>query len=151
MGGAFMAVNGPMYLLHEGEVVKLGFRVEPRHCNPAGTCHGGMLASFADMLLPHTVHRKQVLDGTGLLPVPGAEPQAVARGHFLPTINLQLDYMAPARVGDWVEGQAQVLSVTGGMVFVQGVITSGGKVALRCSGVFKIGPLMTDLKPIKTT
>ncbi|MDE2277802.1 MAG: PaaI family thioesterase, partial [Burkholderiales bacterium] len=58
VGGAFVAQNGPLYVLHEGPVVKLGFRVEARHCNPMGICHGGMLASFCDMLLPVTVHRK---------------------------------------------------------------------------------------------
>ncbi|MDZ7592656.1 MAG: PaaI family thioesterase [Rubrivivax sp.] len=47
-----MAANGPLYLLHEGAAVKVGLRVEPRHCNPTGVCHGGMLASFCDMLLP---------------------------------------------------------------------------------------------------
>lgn len=171
MGGAFIAHNGPFYLLHEGEVVKLGFRVEPRHCNPAGICHGGMLASFADMLLPTTIHRKAAMrwgSGTGgatpanaanvanaanaaasgpsVFSAPDSGPADHVRGHFLPTVNLQLDYMAPAKLGDWVEGEAQVLKATAQMVFAQGLVTSGGKLALRCSGVFKIGPLWADLK-----
>ncbi len=148
MGGAFMAANGPMYALHEGELLKLGFRVEPRHCNPAGHCHGGMLASFADMLLPFTIHRKKMLAGMPQASWPGNAPETDLTGRFLPTIHLQLDYIAPARLGDWVEGQADVLRVTRSMVFAQGLITSGGKLALRCSGSFKIGPLMADLKPI---
>ena len=49
-GGGFMAFNGPPYLFHEGDAVKMGFHVEARHCNPMGNCHGGMLAAFADML-----------------------------------------------------------------------------------------------------
>jgi uncharacterized protein (TIGR00369 family) len=142
MGGAFIAHNGPFYLLHEGEVVKLGFRVEPRHCNPAGICHGGMVASFADMLLPATIHRKGALQAPSGI---AAGPADHVRGHFLPTVNLQIDYMAPAKLGDWVEGEAQVLKATVGMVFAQGLITSGGTLAARCSGVFKIGPLFADL------
>jgi acyl-coenzyme A thioesterase PaaI-like protein len=59
---------------------------------------------------------------------------------FLPTVSLQLDYMASARLGDWVEGEMQVLRTTRTMVFAQGLVKSGDITALRCSGVFKIGP-----------
>ncbi len=124
-GGGFMAVNGPLYMFHEGDVVKLGFRIEPRHCNPMGNCHGGMLATFADMLLPMSALRTT---------------PAVA-GRFLPTVTLQIDYMAPGKLGDWVEGVAEVLKVTHTMMFAQGLVRSNGVVALRCSGVFKIGPV----------
>ncbi len=144
-GGAFIAQNGPFYLFHEGDVVKLGFRVEARHCNPANVCHGGMLASFADMLLPVTIQRKTPLRGGAAANAADEGPPLHVRGHFLPTVNLQIDYMAPAKLGDWVEGEAQVLKATVSMVFAQGLITSGGKLAVRCSGVFKIGPVLADL------
>ena len=123
MMGGFMSVNGPLYLRHEGESVQLGFRVEPRHTNPFGNCHGGMLASFGDMLLPISVHRKS--------------PEVGQR--FLPTINLQIDYLAPAPLGAWVQGEAQVLRVTRSMVFAQGLVTADGVNAVRVSGIFKIG------------
>ncbi len=128
VGGGFIAANGPLYLLHEGAVVKVGFRVEPRHCNPMGMCHGGMLASFCDMLLPVSVHRKSAEVGQ----------------RFLPTVSLQLDYMAPVPLGAWVEGECDVLKVTRAMVFAQGLARADGVLALRCSGVFKIGPKFGD-------
>jgi len=128
MGGGFIAANGPLYLLEQGPVVKLGFRVEPRHCNPMGICHGGMLASFCDMLLPISVHRKSAEVGL----------------RFLPTVSLQLDYMVPAPLGAWVEGEADVLRVTRTMVFAQGIVRVDGVVAVRCSGVMKIGPKFGD-------
>ena len=124
-GGDFMRINGPLYLRHEGDLVLLGFRVEARHCNPMHQCHGGMMASFCDMLLPMTIHRK-------------SEP---ARGRFLPTINLQIDYLAPAPLGCWVQGEAQVLRTTRSLVFAQGLITADGTTAVRVSGIFKIGPV----------
>ncbi len=123
MMGDFMSVNGPLYLRHEGDVVQIGFRVEARHTNPFGMCHGGMLASFCDMLLPLSVHRKS--------------PEVGNR--FLPTINLQIDYLAPAPMGAWVQGEAQVLRVTRSMVFAQGLVTADGVTAVRVSGIFKIG------------
>ena len=124
MGGEYMALNGPLYLRHEGELVLMGFRVEKRHTNPMGNCHGGMLATFGDMLLPMSIHRKS--------------PEVGMR--FLPTINLQIDYLAPAALGAWVQGEAQVLRVTRSMVFAQGLITADGVNAVRVSGIFKIGP-----------
>ena len=122
--GDFIAVNGPLYLRHEGDLVRLGFRVEKRHSNPLGNCHGGMLASFCDMLLPVSIHRKSKEVGL----------------RFLPTINLALDYLAPAPLGSWVEGEAQVLRVTRSLVFAQGLVTADGTIAVRMSGIFKIGP-----------
>lgn len=126
--GEFIAVNGPLYLRHEGELVRLGFRVEKRHTNPLGICHGGMLASFCDMLLPMSILRKS--------------PEVGLR--FLPTINLQLDYLSPAYLGAWVEGEAQVLRVTRSLVFAQGLATTDATPCVRVSGIFKIGPPFTS-------
>jgi len=124
MGGNYMRHNGPLYLLHRGEVVKLGFRVLNQHINPMGNLHGGMMASFCDMLLPASVLRK----------TPAIGPR------FLPTISLQIDYLAPAPLGCWVEGEAQTLRATRSLVFAQGLVSADGTPCARVSGVFKIGP-----------
>ena len=124
IGGDFLRLNGPIYARRDGDRLRVGFRVEPRHCNPMKMCHGGMLASFADMLLPVTAH---------------AQSAAVAN-RFLPTINLQLDYLAPAPLGAWVEGEGQLLRETRSLVFVQAVASADGVPCLRASGIFKIGP-----------
>ena len=123
-GEGFIAGNGPLYVKKLERGILLGFRVEPRHCNPMGICHGGMLASFADMLLPLSIHR--LSEEVGF--------------KFLPTINLQLDYLAPAPLGSWVEGEVQVLRVTRSLVFAQGLVSADGLPVVRASGIFKIGP-----------
>lgn len=122
--GPFIAVNGPLYIFHEGDVVKLGLRVEKRHVNPMGNLHGGMMASFCDMLFPLSVHRKSAEVGL----------------RFLPTISLQIDYLAPAPLGCWLEGTADLLRATRRLVFVQGLVKADGVTCARASGVFKIGP-----------
>jgi uncharacterized protein (TIGR00369 family) len=122
IGGNFMAVNGPLYVRVVDGRAQLGFRVLARHTNPLNNCHGGMLASFADMLLPVCIHR-----------------QSEIGQRFLPTISLQIDYLAPAPLGAWVQGQADVLRVTRTMVFAQGVAQADGAPAIRVSGIFKIG------------
>jgi uncharacterized protein (TIGR00369 family) len=123
IGGPFVAHNGPLYQVSQGETVKFGFRVEPRHTNPLGILHGGMMASFCDMLLPLSAHHKV----------------ESLSNRFLPTISLQLDYLAAAPLGAWVEGEAQVLRVTRSMVFMQALVSADGAPCVRVSGVFKIG------------
>ncbi len=131
-GEGFVAVNGPLYTRRAGAGVQVGFRVEDRHTNPMKICHGGMLASFADMLLPMTAHH--------LCPK--------AKGRFLPTISLQIDYLAIAPLGAWVQGEAQVLRVTRSMIFMQGLVTADGVNVARASGVFKIGAEFAGLQPL---
>ena len=127
IGGPFVAHNGPLYARLAGERLQLGFRVEPRHTNPLNICHGGMMASFADMLLPCAA----MYQGTG-------------ERRFLPTISLQIDYLAASPLGAWVQGEGEVLRTTRNMLFAQGLITADGEPVLRVSGIFKMGQLIGD-------
>jgi len=127
-GDGFIAVNGPLYVKKLDPGILLGFRVEARHCNPMGICHGGMIATFCDMLLPISAHYLSA---------------DLAR-RFLPTINLQVDYLAASKLGTWVQGEAQLLRATRSIVFMQGVVTSDGEPVARVSGIFKIGPHFED-------
>jgi uncharacterized protein (TIGR00369 family) len=127
IGGPYMAANGPLYAkLEEGKLL-LGFRVELRHTNPLQIAHGGMMASFADMLIPCASMYQ------------GDMPR-----RFLPTISLNIDYVGAAPLGAWVQGEAQVLRTTRNMLFGQGLVTADGEVALRISGIFKMGQLIGD-------
>lgn len=127
-GDGFIAGNGPLYQKKLEHGVLLGFRVEPRHCNPMGICHGGMIATFCDMLLPISAHHLS---------------DALSE-RFLPTISLQVDYLAPSPKGAWVQGQGQLLRSTRSLVFMQGLVTADGEPVARASGVFKIGPRFGD-------
>ncbi len=122
-GEGFTLVNGPLYTRRTEGGLQMGFRVEARHTNPMGICHGGMMATFCDMLCPMTAH------------VVCKE----ATGRFLPTISLQIDYLASAPLGAWVQGEAEVLRATRNLVFMQGLVTADGVNVARVSGVFKIG------------
>ena len=127
-GEGFIAGNGPLYVKKLERGILLGFRVEPRHCNPMGICHGGMIATFCDMLLPISAHH--LSDELG--------------PRFLPTISLQVDYLATSKLGAWVQGEAQLLRSTRSLVFMQGVVSADGQPVARASGVFKIGPRFED-------
>ena len=128
VGGAFMQGCGPLYgrLAREGDQnrVHIGFRVETRHANPVGMCHGGMLATLADMMAAICVPYQTDL------------PR-----HFFPTVSLQLDFLAAARIGAWVQLQTDILKTTRNLVFVQGLIMADDVLALRASAIYKVGPL----------
>ena len=125
MGGEFIRLNGPLYVKRNAGRVWMGFRVEARHTNPMGICHGGMMATFCDMLLPVCAHH---LD-------------AALEKRFLPTVTLNMEYLAPTPVGAWVEGEGTVLRSTGTLAFLQGMVTANGRPVARASGIFKIGPV----------
>ncbi len=126
LGGEFVVANGPLYERAEADGVPwaLGFRVLARHTNTMGICHGGMMATFCDMLLPIGAFRRV----------------AELHDRFLPTVSLQIDYLAPSPKGAWVQGEAQVLRTTRSLVFAQGLVTADGAPVARVSGVFKVGP-----------
>lgn len=128
VGGPHLALNGPLYMLRDGADTRFGLRVEERHTNPMGNLHGGMMGTFCDMLLSMSAFRQR--------------PEI--RGRFLPTISLQIDYLAPAPLGCWLEGRAEMLRVTRSLVFAQGLVTADGTPCARTSGVFKIGPAMPE-------
>lgn len=127
LGGHFATQNGPLFARWHEQHLELGFRVGPQHVNPGAACHGGMLALFADILISTA-----------------AQYQTDIPRQFLPTISLQMDFMAPAPLGCWVLGRAEVLKVTKNLVFSQGLVSTGGVTVLRTSGVFRRGPLLPD-------
>jgi uncharacterized protein (TIGR00369 family) len=117
----FLDRNGPLYGKWDGSHLLLGFKVEARHCNPGSVAHGGMLATFADMLLP-IASRYQSQTDMG----------------FLPTVNLTCDFLAPAPLGAWVEGKADPVRTTRNLLFAQGLASADGAPVLRANGIFKI-------------
>jgi len=134
IGGVFATENGPIYArwqpAQDGAAtgrLQLGFRVLPRHANPGNACHGGMLGTFADVLISSAAQYQTDIPRT-----------------FLPTISLQTDFVAPAPMGSWVQGEAQILRVTKTLVFSQGLVHADGELVMRTSGVFRRGPLLPD-------
>ena len=117
----FLGMAGPFYADWDGQRFILGLRVEERHCNSNGVCHGGMIATLADMLL--TI---------------GSNIQ-VGQSRFLPTVSMSCDYLAPAPLGAWLEGRIDVLRTTRRLLFTSGLleIAGSGPIA-RLSGVLKV-------------
>ena len=118
IAGGFAAEFGPIYVKRDGERVGFGFHVEERHLNPRAHAHGGALATFADMQLA------ALMRGGRLTP-----KQA-------PTISLALDFLAPAKLGDWIEGDIALVKRTGRLAFSETVLTVAGEAIARSRGMF---------------
>jgi len=117
----FLDNNGPFFVRREGERVTIGMPVEGRHCNSIGTMHGGMVLAFTDVAL--TV-------GSNMI---------AKTSRFLPTLSVTCDFVGPAKAGDWVQIDVQVIRVTRSFVFSQGLIETGaGAPVARISGTLLV-------------
>ena len=119
-GGGFNLLLGAMYGKVEGGKLTLGFRIGPRHLNPHNTCHGGVLASFADM--QSYVYGREA----GL-------PYAL-----LPTVNLTVDYLSAALPGDWLEGRTSLLRASKTFLFGHTVVMADDRPVIRANCIYKI-------------
>ena len=109
--------NGPIFEKVDGGRFRRGFRVLERHCNQGGIVHGGMLMTFADVVLGTAAWRRT--------------------GRPTVTVRMVVDFVAPAHLGDWVEGTAELSRETESLIFVEGELRANGRTILTSSGIFK--------------
>ena len=127
LASGFVAFAGP-FLGRRGEgTVDIGFRIEEHHCNLYRNCHGGWLSTLADVQLAMACKAHFDLVRSG-----------ATRRPLLSTVNLTVDFLDPAPLGSWVEGDAQVLRFGYRTAFAQMTATADGKLCLRASGTFKL-------------
>ena len=117
--GGFGKNFGPAYGKRDDDRLILGFRVQPHHLNHHDVCHGGAMATFADM---------QIM---------GVKDQMHNQEHS-PTINLSIDYIKPVFLHDWVECAVILDKETSGMVFTRGTMFCDGQVVARSSAIYKL-------------
>jgi len=120
----FGGLVGPFYSRRRGNDLSLGLRIEARHCNSRGTCHGGLLATLADMALGYSC---------ALAGEPGE-----GRPNFV-TVDLSLQYLASTHVGDWVQSEVAVLSPGSRTRSAAGHLLANGQPVVRISANFRVG------------
>jgi uncharacterized protein (TIGR00369 family) len=111
--------TGPFYDGQDEAGFVRAFRPDERHGNSLGIVHGGMLMTFADIVLARAV-------------------RAVATGRPFVTLRMTTDFVTPARQGDWIEGRAKVTRQARGVVFVRGRLTVGTRLVLKADGLFRV-------------
>src|SRR4026209_880750 len=69
----FNALVGPLYEKRDGDAVSIGLAIEQKHTNSRGLCHGGVLATLADLALGYAMLAKSGEKGSlGTEPLAGA-------------------------------------------------------------------------------
>jgi uncharacterized protein (TIGR00369 family) len=102
LGIAFKAVDA------EAGTIEVEFQAKPEFTNPAGNIQGGFLAAMLD-------------DTMG-----PALAATLARGEFAPTLNLNVSFEQPAKVGA-ILGKGRVVKRGREVCFLAGELYQGGE------------------------
>lgn len=114
----FNELVGPLYERRDGDEVRIGLRIEAKHANSRGICHGGLLATLADLAL-----------GYAMLARSGG------KGGFV-TAHLSVDYAGSAKLGDWIESAVEVQRMGARLAFANCYLVAGGRRIVRASAIF---------------
>ena len=116
----FNRFAGPFYRLpDEGVVRRFAFEALEKHMNGAGTVHGGLLMTFADIAM-------------------GRASRLASGAKSCSTVSLNCDFVGPGKLGDIVEIRVHVSRQTRTLVFLTAVIFSGERVLMNAQGLWRI-------------
>ena len=113
----FNALVGPLYERRDGATVSIGLAIEEKHTNSRGICHGGVLATLADLSLGYAMLAK-------------SSDKAFVTAH------LAVDYAGAARAGDWVESKVEIQRVGARLAFANCYLVVDEKPIVRASAIF---------------
>lgn len=116
----FNALVGPLYARKaaRGRELSIGLRIEEKHTNSRGICHGGVLATLADLSLGYAMHAK-----------------VGGKAAFV-TAHLAVDYAGSARVGDWIQSEVEIQRMGSRLAFANCYLVSDGRRIVRASALF---------------
>lgn len=115
----FIGLVGPFWSRPDAGGRRFGFVAEARHANLVGIVQGGMMMTFADR-------------GLGLLALDatGGRPSV--------TVSFETQFVGAGRIGSFIELCGEVVRATRSLVFLRGLVTSGGDALCACQGSWKI-------------
>jgi uncharacterized protein (TIGR00369 family) len=110
---------GPFYARrNEAGQMVCAFRAERKHMNGSGNMHGGCLLTFADYAL--FCIAEEALKDTGSV-----------------TASLNGEFIDAAVEGELIEATGEVVRAGGSLVFIRGMISTGGRPLLNFSAIVK--------------
>lgn len=110
----------PLYSRNTGEAVYLGLRAGPAHANSRGLVHGALMTALADNAMGLSCALKA--GGVG----------------GLVTVSLTMDFLASARMGQWLEIRPVVLKVGSSLAFATATLHADELLCARASATFKM-------------
>ena len=119
--GPFLAHVGPVYVREDdGDGPTLGIRAEERHANHRGSVQGGFLSTLADFALGRAIEWD------------ADDEQERA------TASLTVDFLKPAKPGDWIETRTRVERVGGTLAFADCSLTVEDREIVRGRAVWVV-------------
>ena len=115
----FIGIAGPLWTRRDDSGWRYGLLVEERHLNPAGVVHGGALCTLLDHVISTVAW--EACDRT-------------------PCVTLQLDsqFLAAVKAGQFIEASATVEHRTKGMVFMRGRVAADGVAVMVGQAILKL-------------
>lgn len=111
----------PLYSRRRSDGVDLSIEVRDAHCNARGFLHGGVLAALCDNFMGLSL---------GLV-LNNAKANIV-------TVNLAVDYLGSAKVGDVVMIEPRVIRWGGSLGFCDALVNNGDKLIARANATFSV-------------
>lgn len=118
--GPFLEFVGPILVNADSDELILAIQTEERHANHRGTVQGGLLSTFADFALGRAIEAD-------------AED-----GKDRATVSLTVDFLKPAKPGDWIESRTKVDRVGGTLSFADCSLCVGDKEIVRARAVWVV-------------
>lgn len=109
----------PLYSQRLPDAVYIGLWAAEAHANSRGLVHGGLLSALAD-------------NAMGL-----SCAQACAEPITPVTINLTMDFVSAAQLGEWIEVRPTVIKSGRNLSFVSAVVMANDRVCARANAIFK--------------
>jgi acyl-coenzyme A thioesterase 13 len=113
---------GPLYRLPDGDggaLRRFTFVIADKHMNAAGSAHGGMLMTLADVAMSQSARLETGANGVN-------------------TVSLNCDFVGPGRLGDLAEARVRVSRRARTMVFQSAELYAGDRLLLVATGLWKI-------------
>ena len=83
----------PIYWKQTEDAIVIGLRLDTPHTNARGLIHGGLIAALADKAMGHSCGYK------------------LGPAFSLVTVNLSVDYIGSAKIGQWLAVESEVLKI----------------------------------------
>lgn len=112
----------PIYAKKIDDTIVIGLRLATPHTNSRGMVHGGLISTLADNAMGSScgIRLKE------------------ETGNRLVTISLNVDFLASAGVGEWLEVTTNFVKLGGSVCFAQCIVTADGEPCARANATFKI-------------
>ena len=118
--GPFLEHVGPILGREDTDGAVFGVRVEERHLNHRGTVQGGLLSTLVDFAMGRAIEA-------------GADD-----GKDRATVSLTVDFLKPAKAGDWIETRTRVERVGGTLSFADCSLTVDDREIVRGRAVWVV-------------